>query len=186
MEDMLLKKLRDRTGVTYQSLERDLQNLPALETMAEEEVRFSSEATHDSKSYKAARFVLAAKLFSKPYARGLDWNTITFEDDVHLEIVKYIRNCEASGQAPHTRDLFDRFGMEEQELNKILDLFCDDLETKTAEKFYKDSVLVLQREQIEKHLPILTEAYRVETDVEKRKQIAKELNEVILRSKGLK
>jgi DNA primase len=187
VREELLKKLRDRTGVSYQSLERDMQNLPQ-ETNEETEgaeMRFSSEAARDSISYKAARFILVAKLFSEPYARKLDWSSIDFENEIHMDIRNYLISCEKEGKAPQPGSLFSIFGTEEQEFNKILDLQLE-LETPSAEKFFLDSVKVLQREQIERHLPILTEAYKAETDVEQRKKIARELNELILRSKGLK
>lgn len=57
----LLKKLRDKTGITYQSLERDLQNLPAESRQTEMHLPPPSEAGTD-KYKKAARFILAAKL----------------------------------------------------------------------------------------------------------------------------
>ena len=186
VREELLKKLRDRTGVTYQSLERDMNSLPETEPKeAEEAVQFAAETAKDSKSYKAARFVLAAKLFPQPYAKTIDWETIDFEDESHAEVKRRLISWEKEGKKPDPKSLFDVFGYEDAEYNKILDLQFD-LEKRTAEKFFQDSVKVLQREQIEKHLPILTEAYRLETDVEKRKQIAKELNATILRSKSLK
>lgn len=64
----LLKKLRDKTEISYQSLERDLNNLPA-EKQLEIAVPPPSEAGTD-KYKKAARFILAAKLFSAPYAEN--------------------------------------------------------------------------------------------------------------------
>lgn len=57
----LLKKLRDKTEISYQSLERDLNNLPA-EKQLEIAVPPPSEAGTD-KYKKAVRFILAAKLF---------------------------------------------------------------------------------------------------------------------------
>ncbi|MBQ8320217.1 MAG: DNA primase [Clostridia bacterium] len=187
VREELLKKLRERTGVTYQSLERDLNNLPATElpTGYEEEVKFSASAAHDHKNMKAARFVLAAKLFSEPYTKGFDLSTLEFSDEVHAAVARYILSCERSGERIRPSALFEFLDPELPELNKLLDL-TSEIEGKIAEKFFTDSVKALEKEQVEKKVALLTEAYAAETDNERRKQIAKELSEAIRRGKTLK
>ena len=67
----LLKKLRDRTGFTYQSLERDLQNLPAEGKQTEISRPVLPEAAAGTDKYKkAARFVLARSCFRRPMRKN--------------------------------------------------------------------------------------------------------------------
>ena len=77
-KEELLKKLRDQTGISYHALERDLQNAPK-ETKTEIVVPALSEAGTD-RFKKAARFILAAKLFSAEYAKDFPMESIEFEN----------------------------------------------------------------------------------------------------------
>ena len=98
----LLKKLREKTGVSYQALERDLLALPteSVEEPAQPTAKIAEATAGVDKVGKAARFVLAAKLFSMPYAKDCDLLKIEFENEVHEEIARYILSCEESGERP--------------------------------------------------------------------------------------
>ena len=172
----LLKKLRDKTEISYQSLERDLNNLPA-EKQLEIAVPPPSEAGTD-KYKKAARFILAAKLFSAPYAENYTFDGIEFEDNVHKIIAQYIGSCEKNAEKVRPSELFEILDEDCPEFNEILDLnYGDKLSGEIAERFFSDSVKTLEREKIGEKIREYTKLFSEERDTEKRKEIARKINE---------
>lgn len=190
VREELLKKLRDKTGISYQSLERDLQNLPKEEEKEETpqtQAKIAEAVAGVSSGGKATRFILAAKLFSMPYAKGFDLDELEYSHPVHGQIAHYIKSCEKAGERIRPSALFEVLEEDCEEFNGILDLnYEDKLTGKVAEKFFLDSVKALKREMTERKIANLNAAYAAETDSEKRKRIAKELSEVIRTSKMLK
>ena len=172
----LLKKLRDKTEISYQSLERDLNNLPA-EKQLEIAVPPPSEAGTD-KYKKAARFILAAKLFSAPYAENYTLDGIEFEDNVHKIIAQYIGSCEKNAEKVRPSELFEILDEDCPEFNEILDLnYGDKLSGEIAERFFSDSVKTLEREKIGEKIREYTKLFSEERDTEKSKEIARKINE---------
>ena len=172
----LLKKLRDKTEISYQSLERDLNNLP-VEKQLEIAVSPPSEAGTD-KYKKAARFILAAKLFSAPYAENYTLDGIEFEDNVHKIIAQYIGSCEKNAEKVRPSELFEILDEDCPEFNEILDLnYGDKLSGEIAERFFSDSVKTLEREKIGEKIREYTKLFSEERDTEKRKEIARKINE---------
>ncbi len=185
----LLKKLREKTGITYQSLERDLQNI-SKENVKEEaapQTKIAEAGAGTDKFGKAARFILAAKLFSAPYAATFDLQKISFKDEVHTLIAKYVLGREKNGERIRPSELFEVLDENCPEFNEILDLnYGDKLEGEVAERFFADSVKTLQRESVEQKIAQLNKAYAQETDEQKRKQIAAQIVECVKMSKNLK
>ena len=96
VKEELLKKLRDQTGITYHALERDLQGVkkaPQTETLtpqAQEQTRIAETAFGTDKRVKAVRFILAAKLFSAPYAKEYNVSELRLSDASHQCLCEYI------------------------------------------------------------------------------------------------
>ena len=179
----LLKKLREKTGITYQSLERDLHNLPAERKQTEIYLPPPSETGAD-KYKKAARFVLAAKLFSAPYAENRDFEGIEFDDNVHKIIAEYISACARNGDRVRPSELFEILDEDSPEFNEILDLnYGDKLSGPVAERFFRDSVRTLEEENLRDRIERYKRLFETERDAEKRKEIAREINEYTKRLK---
>ena len=181
----LLKKLRDRTGFTYQSLERDLQNLPAEGKQTEISLPVLPEAAAGTDKYKkAARFVLAAKLFSAPYAEKCDISGIGFDDNVHKIIAEYISACERNGERVRPSELFEILGEDSPEFNEILDLnYGDKLSGPVAERFFGESLQTLEEEGLQAEIDECKKRFEAETDTGRRKEIARRLDECMRRLK---
>ena len=188
VKEELLKKLREKTGITYQSLERDLQNLPKEEEKPQVIVSEIREASAGSLvTDKAARFVLAAKLFSAPYAKDFDIKSIDFAVEVHKIIAEYIAERETAGERLRPSELFEVLDEDCPEFNEILDLnYGDKLAGEVGEKFFTDSVKTLKKQDYERKIERLNAAYREEQDVEKRKALAKEISELVMKNKFLR
>ncbi len=189
VKEELLKKLRDKTGITYHALERDLQNLkkdaPAEAELPKE--RLAEVAAGTDKQRKATRFILAAKLFSAPYASKLCVQELPLKDETHIVVAHYIAEREEKGERIRPSELFELLDEKCPEFNAILDLnYGDKLTGEVAERFFLDSVNTLQKEAIEEEIARLNGEYAQATQEEERKRIAKKLSECIKKRNALK
>lgn len=171
----LLKQLRDKTGITLQSLERDLNDLPQSGRAQSEPATKDAEDGGD-KYRLAERFILAAKLFSAPYAKNFDLKRIAFSDETRKTIAEYVIGCEERGEKIRPSDLFDVLETDSPEFCAILDLNYDDkLESKVSEKFFGDSVATLEKEVVQAKIKALSEKFSSATDIKARQEIAAEI-----------
>ncbi len=178
VKEELLRKLRDKTGVSYTALERDLQSVQKgvtpekLAPAVQEQTRIAETASGADKLIKAMRFILAAKLFSMPYAKGLDLQSLSFADTTHQIIGRYVIEREKAGERIRPSELFELLEEDCVELNEIFNFnYEDKLTGEVAQRFFEDSVKVLRLEQIEKEIAACTAQLKEQTDVEKRKEI---------------
>ena len=188
--EVLLKKIRDMTGITYHSLERDLQSVKkepiAVETPVFKE-RIAETASGTDKLQKAKRFILAARLFSAPYADGLAVTELPLKDETHIIIARYIADRVEKGERIRPSELFELLDENCAEFNAILDLnYGDKLTGEVAERFFKDSLKTLQRETIEEEIARLNQEYAQVTEEARRKEIAKQLSVCIQKRNALK
>ena len=193
VKEELLKKLRDKTGVTYHALEKDLRNVSVgggeqqVEITALPKQNISETAAGTDKFLKAKRFILAAKLFSATYAKQFNLREISFADETQILIADYISEREEKGERVRPSELFEVLEETCEELNEILDLnYEDKLSGEVAEKFFFDSVRALRGAKIEEDIAKCNALYAEATDEEERKKIAKQLSELVRRKSSLK
>ena len=192
VKEELLKKLRDKTGVTYHALEKDLRNVSKdggeqVQITAVPKQNISETAAGTDKFLKAKRFILAAKLFSASYAKQFNLREISFADETQIIIADYISEREEKGERVRPSELFEVLEETCEELNEILDLnYEDKLSGEIAEKFFFDSVRALRGAKIEEDIAKCNTLYATTTDEEERKKIAKQLSELVRRKSALK
>ena len=188
--EVLLKKIRDMTGITYHSLERDLQSVKKETPAAEPQVlkeRIVETAAGTDKQQKAKRFILAAKLFSAPYAEDLAVAELPLKDETHIIVANYIAERESKGERIRPSELFELLDENCAEFNAILDLnYGDKLVGDVAERFFNDSLKTLKKEAIEEEVARLNQAYANATEESERKAIAKQLSVCIQKRNALK
>ncbi len=192
VREELLKKLRDKTGITYNALERDLRNVkkggdepPQITSIPTQRI-VETDAETD-KSVKAKRFILAAKLFASPYAKDFNLREVDFSDETQIVVADYICERESAGERIRPSELFEVLDENCPELNKILDFnYEDKLSGEVAERFFADSVRALKGERIETEIAKCNKAYSETTDEETRKGLAKQLSELIKERNRLK
>lgn len=191
VKEDLLKRLRDKTNITYHSLERDLRAKEKEKPKEEkqetlEQTRIAETAGAD-KSVKAIRFILASKLFSMPYAKAFDLSELAFENEEHRLIAEYIVEREKAGERIRPSALFEIFSEDSEELNAILNLnYEDKLSGEIASRFFSDSVRALQREAIEREIAKYNREYAQITDENERKATAKKIAQAVRRRNQLK
>ena len=136
---------------------------------------------------KAVRFILAAKLFSAPYAKEYNVSELRLSDASHQEIAKFIAQREQAGERMRASELFEILDEDDAELSAVFDLnYEDKLTGETAERFFKDSVKTLEREALEREIGALNERFSAETDVEKRKALRNQIMDCVRRANQLK
>jgi DNA primase len=187
VREELLKKLREKTEITYNALERDLNNLPREEEKPQVVVSEIREASAGSSvADKAIRFVLAAKLFSAPYAKGVDISWLKLSNEVHRTVAEYLVEKEKSGDRVRPSELFEFLDEDCAEFNEILDLnYGDKLDGEIGERFFNDSIKTLQKLDIDRKIEECNEQLKQEDDVEKRKQITMQIATLVLKKKKL-
>lgn len=180
----LLKTLRNKTGVTYESLRRDLENEP--QRPAEHEIKEPVRSEDGADKYvKACRFILASVLFNAKYARNFDISRVKFDNTVHNIIAEYIALRQKGGENVRASDLFEIFDESTPELSAILDLSLGDgFSSPESEKYFNDSVKTLSRRTIEEELKALSAKCDRETELEKKKQYTRRILELTIQLKN--
>ena len=185
----LLKKLRDKTGLTYQSLERDLENLrkesktDTTDTVGAN-VKIAEVSRGSDKTEKAERFILAAKLFGAEYAKDVSIEKLHFENSVHARIAAYVTVCESEGARIRPAELFEIFDENCPAFNEILDLnYEDKLAGEVAKRFFMDSVATLERESIDREIALLQEEHAKTDEQPRRVEILGKLQDALRRQK---
>ncbi len=183
-KEELLKKLKEKADVSFHALERDLHKISKqIEIVGAKEKIFEAGGGAD-KLTKAIRFILAAKLFSQPYAKAYDVRQLSLQEETHIVVAQYIIEREEKGERIRPSELFEILEESSEELNQILDLnYEDKLVGEVAERFFEDSVRAIERERLEREIASLSAEYDNERDDERRKEIAVQLSEKMKRQR---
>lgn len=187
-QEDLLKKLRNKTGYTYESLNRDLASSPSqLEIKPDVREERSDNA---SASLKASRFVIAGLLFGADYTKDTDISQIPFVNDIHVILAKYVLSKRMLGERIHLSEIFEFFeenSPEYEELGRILD-YSDGsgLEGAVAEKYYFDSILKLKLDFIDGEVGELSKKLGAVSDIDERNKLAQRITELIKQKEKLK
>ncbi len=177
-QDDLLKTVRDMTGTTFEALKRELLNGEVAVEVPAETPQFNDDA--GDKLTVAARFVLASYLFGKPYARETDISSIDFELPVHKQIQEYIIAQKKNGLAVRFNDLYEVTAESERdEVSRIAGLQTDERKRFDEVTYFDDCLRVLRTEKINREIDRVSKLFSCETDVEKRRALAKELSEML-------
>ena len=189
LKEELLKGLREKTGISYHSLERDLKSVAKeAATRADTTPKKIAELkSSGDKVIKAERFILAAKLFSAPCAKDFDLTTLDFNEQVHQIIASYVLDRESKGERIRPSELFEVLDENCPQFNAILDInYGDKLEDGVAPKFFEDSVVVLKRESLNRKIAMLCARQQEERDEERKKAIGREISDCINERNRLK
>ena len=192
IKEELVKKISNKLGVTKQALERDLEKVKKgsdeqVQVTAIAKPRIIETDAETDKSVKAKRFILAAKLFSSPYAKSFNLRELDFSDETQNAVAEYVCEQEEQGAKIRPVELFDVFGEDSPEFNKILDFnYGDKLTGETAEKFFADSVNSIKREQLETEIDKCNRLIANLTDLEERRKITKRIVELVSELNRLK
>ncbi len=186
-QEDLLKNLRDVSGITYESLKRDLSNAPA-------EIKPQSDAPPPKKEVvslegRASRYVIAAYLFGAACAADTPIEEIPFSNDVHSIISKYIISKKMMEERVRPAELFEFFeegSGEYAELCSILDYSDGEIfKGGTAAKYFNDCVKKLKLIAADKQIAKLKKLAENEPDGEKRKKLTEAVQGLLITKKKI-
>lgn len=169
----LLKRISADTGVSLSSLQRDLETAKPSGGAAQEEQPPPKEDNSD-RECKAARFILAACLLSKPYALGCDLSSVDFSDADHRAIAAYVTEARRAGRV-RPSGIFDVLGSDSAELCEVLNLdYGDNLDSPAAERYFRDCWSALVKKSLGLRIAAEQERYeKAELPDEKREILAR-------------
>jgi len=188
-QEDLLKVVRDQTGITFEALKRELysESAQVTEIKTEPVPEFNKET--GDKNDIASRFILYSYLFNKPYVQETDLSSLEFINPAHKEIVDYILECKEQGKAVRFSDLYEAFSEMETELSLIAGMDSDEkrdeIKKFNKEEYFEDCIRVLKTAFISKKIEMLTAKFKEEKDTEQRRQIATELNQLLIQKNRL-
>ncbi len=172
--EQLLRRISELSGVSNAALVRDLdRSVPKKRTEGEKAPPREESADGDK---KAARFVLACCLLSKPYAMDEDLSALDFADEEHQTIARYIMDGRKAGGF-RLAGLFDIMSPD-GELSEILNLdFGDELEGERAEKYFRGCKQTLERRSLLLRIAKERALFEEATTQEERREILLRINE---------
>ena len=180
----LLARIAKLTGVTQTSLLSDLENTRApAEKKTEPSLPAKRKAANGE--IRAARFVLAACLFSKPYALDCDLSARQFTDVEHRAIAAYIQEGRAEGKVSPSGlfELMDADG----ELSEVINLnYGDNLDGPEAVKYFLGCLRDLDARTLSAQIAAERERYDAAETEEERAGILNRINEYTKKLKTLK
>ena len=186
-QEDLLKQLRDATGLTYESLRRDLDSVPKDNTPA---LKIAERKDVSTVWERASRFVLAAYLFNSKISKTQDISGVRFANDVHELIAKYIKTqleLEERVRPAELLELFDEGTEEYAEVTKIFDYSDGDrLKGEVAERYFNDSIRKLRLHDLDEKINRLQLEVAAETDLLKRKTLAETITRLTLQKTRIK
>ncbi len=178
-QEDLLKMVRDLTGMTYESLRRELYAVEETEKEKTEPLPEFNERTGD-KTLIASRFLLCSFLFSKPYALEANIEEIEFVLPIHKAIQDYVVNCKKEGRKINFTDLYEIFLEEETELSLIAGMETDENKRYDQSMYFADCLRTLALNSIDKKIERLTKEFSLATESSKRQSIAAEMNRLLV------
>lgn len=187
--ELLLKNLRDETGISFEALSRDLQQVPAeRQERSEEKPKMAEDSANVNK--KASRFVAAAFLFGADYTGGVDVDGVPFADDVHKLIASYVKSKMLFGEKITLSEIFDFFEEgtpEYEELCRVLDLNDgENLNGDVQRRYFDDCLRRLRSDRITKAIDEVKRQYAAADDVEEKRRAAEVLQQLIEQKEKLK
>lgn len=187
-QEYLLKRLREETSISYESLKRDLNSVPNSSTLVVPQRPERKDEVSVLK--KASRFIIAAFLFGAKFAADEDISKISFKDDVHEIIAKYIRSKKLMEEMVRPAEMFDFFesnSEEYAELSKIFDYSDGNaFSGEVGEKYFRDCIKSLQLNDIDERIEALKRKADSESDLNKRKILTLEIMHLLNQKKNIK
>ena len=184
-QEDLLKTVRDLTGITFETLKRELYSAEQKESIVNEPAPEFNDDTGD-KTTLAARFVLYSYLFGKAYASETDISEIEFLLPVHKAIKRVFLEKRNAGETLRFNDLYEILPAEHLgELSKIAGMETDENKQYDQAVYFNDSLVALKSDAIKREIYALNQMFSAETDTAKRREIATRITKLLAEKKTL-
>ena len=188
-KEELLKKLRAMSGISFESLRRDLENQPREK--AAKVAEQPTQRTDNADAIKlASRFVVSSFLFGADYVKDVDISEIEFADPVHEIIARYVRSKKLMEEDIHLSELFEFFDEntpEYEELSYMLDYSEGaGFSGEVSRKYFSDCLIKLREHALD--LKIKEESKKLEqcADLADRARIGETIVELTRQKQKIK
>lgn len=189
IREELLKVLRTKTEITLEYLKRELENINnKKEASVSSENRMQdsavlSSASGDSAITKAVRFILNSVLRGDRNATDYEKAERFITLEAHIAVYKYIADCKRNDIPMRASALFEVLPAEgHPEAVAILESGVS-MDTDQRRKYYRDCLKLIINEGYESSIKLLMAEFERETDNEKRKEIARQLQATAMEQK---
>ncbi len=182
MQEELLKKVRDLSGISYQSLKQDLDK--GTVTVTTSTISIDSEIvpkySDNGALSKTERFILSAFIYKKPYAVYDD--DIYFNNTVREKLYNHILFNE-DFKVENLYSVVEESGVEE--LSAILTSGDTIFDKPIEEKYYLGCVTTLKKHNITNEIKRLNDEYLKEIDLDKKNEIGNLINKLTIKLTSL-
>ncbi len=180
-QEDLLKALRDISGITYESLKRDLNASPKEDKP--EPQKLSVRKDNATVSGRASRYVIAAYLFGARFAAEIPITDIAFSNDVHSIIAKYIQSKQLMDERIQPAELFEFFEEDSEEYSELCHILDysdgDRFKGEVAEKYFYDCIKRLKSDEIDSRIANMKALIEKEQDSAARLKMVQVMQELI-------
>ena len=185
-QEDLLKTVRDVSGITFESLKRELYSVETKPKASEQTITEFNDNAGDKVSV-AARFILASYLFNKPFAEETDISSLEFTDGAHKAIKDFIMQKQSQNQKIKFNELYEVFGDDmSEEISRIAGLETEENKAFDQGAYFFDCVKTVKTDRITKEIDRLSALFSAETDMDKRKEFTKEMAKLLAEKNKLK
>ena len=174
-KEVYLKLISRLTNINIDSLKRDLLNFDSGGTQKPQNdiIQNAGEFREDS-NQKAIKFLLASLLYKKDYAK-FD-NTIYFKNPSYQKLFDYMMECNQNNKVYTVSSIFDMFEVDENnDIKQIINFNFNEFLGK-EEIYFKQSLARIRNTGLQLEIERLTQAFKQETDLTKRREIASKLS----------
>lgn len=174
-KEVYLKLISRLTNINIDSLKRDLLNFDSGGTQKPQNdiIQNTGEFREDS-NQKAIKFLLASLLYKKDYAK-FD-NTIYFKNPSYQKLFDYMMECNQNNKVYTVSSIFDMFEVDENnDIKQIINFNFNEFLGK-EEIYFKQSLARIRNTGLQLEIERLTQAFKQETDLTKRREIASKLS----------
>lgn len=180
-QNVYLQMVKELSNISLDVLKRDLEDIDNMTNVEEPTVKNNeSSITKENAYVKAVKFVMGALLHKKEYATLNDDVKDNLLDPDIQKLYDYIADCHSNNKLPIVSHVFDMYDVDNTPLiNDIINFdFAESLDNET---YYNDCVKLLIRSGLEIKQRDLANRISLESDIEKRKELSRELSLIILK-----
>ena len=185
-QNVYLELVKSLSNISLDVLRRDLENIDNVKfEEAKPEEKDENMLTKENAYVKAVKFVVSALLHKKEYASLDDDVKDNLLDPDIQKLYDYLQECKENGKTPIVSHVFDMFNVESNPvINDIVNYnFTDIIDN---DGYYKDCVKLLIRSGLEMKQKELANKISLESDIDKRKELSKQLSQIILKQNQLR
>ena len=185
-QNVYLELVKTLSNISMDVLRRDLENIDNVKVEeTEQKEKEENVVTKENAYVKAVKFVMGALLHKKEYALLNDDVKENLLDSDIQKLYDYINGCKLEGKTPIVSHVFDMFNVENNPvINDIVNFSF--AETIDNEGYYNDCVKLLIRSGLEIKQKEIANKIALESDIDKRKELSKQLSQIILKQNQLR